>query len=175
MTMETMDNRGGAMHSRMDSPVYWRMACPHACTQLRMNRIGCGYPQFPQPILRLTTHSLRDDDDWRIRKGAGAESHGQYAGHCSGLCGRKVDGQPLTKRHGISFPAPAGVDTRLLAALRRGNDMISLWRSLRHRFHYRLCEAVSAEQIRHFKDFRRNANVYLTHTYFVKLLQKHAL
>ena len=62
------------MHRRMDSPVYWRTACPHACTQLRMNRIGCGYPQFPQPILRLTTHSLRDDDDRRIRKGAGAES-----------------------------------------------------------------------------------------------------
>lgn len=74
MAMETMDNRGGAMHRRMDSPVYWRTACPHACTQLRMNRIGCGYPQFPQPILRLTTHSLRDDDDRRIRKGAGAES-----------------------------------------------------------------------------------------------------
>ena len=73
-------------------------------------------------------------------------------------------GQPLTKRHGISLPAPAGVDTRLLAALRRGNDMISLWRSLRHRFHYRLCEAVSAEQIRHFKDYRRSANVYLTLT-----------
>ena len=38
----------------------------------------------------------------------------------------------------------SGVDTRLLAALRRGNNSFRLWRSLRHIFRCRICETVSA-------------------------------
>ena len=52
-------------------------------------------------------------------------------------------GQHLTKRHGSSFWVKKGT---AFLSLPSGEEetMIRLWRSLRHRFHCRLCEAVSS-------------------------------
>ena len=131
-----MDNRRGAMHSRMESPdgLPTRL---HTAPQINE---GDGYPPYPQPLLRLKIQSRIDHTD-PMKNGAGAESSDSTL---TAIRLKRAVGQHLTKRHGISLPAPAGVGTRLLAALRRGNSMICLWRSLRHRFQHRLCEAVSA-------------------------------